>query len=202
MTYSDNNPERRNLIVLSLAIIVFYLGEGYLLKEEISFTLINIGFHNQDILVVLIWTLLGWFLFRYIVTNRNKHGEELERASPAINMDYPPVRKYIERVSKPAFFTKLHKTRIFCDLNGSWYMGFPNPNVPLHGFDGYLIRMLYLLKISYKHRATTDYYTPYFLFLFAVFLGINNFFDITSIILVLFFLLLLGVVEILYYFRK
>lgn len=207
MTYSDNNPERRNLTVLSLVIVIFYLGKGYLLKPEISFTLVNIGFHNQEILVKLIWVMLFWFLFRYVITNRHSHGDdlnsELNNTGLSINLDYAPVRKYMINNGQESNVNKLKSARIFCHTPGAWYLGFPKPYVQMKGLDGYLITKLYLLKILFKHRATTDYYSPYLLFMFAVLLGINeHLINISSMTPVLLSVLIVSVVEVLYYIRN
>ncbi len=152
MTYSDSNPERRNLTILSLAIIVFYLGEGYLLNKEISFTLINVGFHKQAVLVVFVWVLLFWFLFRYTVTNRHKHGEELDASGIRVNMNYSPVRVYLQKSGQPFTNAELNSARAYCNTPGNWVMGYKHDNgyrvVALNGLDGYLIVKLYLLKIS------------------------------------------------------
>lgn len=42
MAIQDSNPERRNLSVLSVAIILFYLGEGKLTDTAIRFSLVPI----------------------------------------------------------------------------------------------------------------------------------------------------------------
>lgn len=164
MTYSDNNPERRNLTILSLAIIIFYLGEGYLLKSEISFTLVNIGFHNQAFLVTFVWIMLFWFLFRYAVTNRHTQGRGLENIAFVVNMDYTPVRRYLEIHAKPKYnevHLRINPCKIYSDANSSWHIQTEGgAYVQLVGLDGYLIIQLYLCKLLFKHRATTDYYTP------------------------------------------
>ena len=206
MTYSDNNPERRNLTILSLAIIIYYIGNGYLINPEISFTLINIGFKNKEALVITVWVILLWFLFRYILTNKHSHGEELRKSMIATNMDYAPVRTYLTNkgVNLNNADIRLKQTTISTSSNNSeWYIGFNNHHTLLKGFDGYLIIKLYLIKISLKHRASTDYYTPYILFFIAASIGVhNNLTDISVLIPVLAACITLLTIEVLYYIRN
>ena len=202
MTYSDSNPERRNLTILSLAIIIFYLAEGKLVGSNLNFTLVNIRFEDKGMLIIIVWSMLFWFLFRYAVTNRHKHGDEMRKTGIMVNMDYAPVRKYLHKHNKEKHLPKLNKAKVFCNVPAEWYMGFPNKYIQLKGLDGYLIIKLYLIKTLFKHRATTDYYTPYLLFLFAVALGINeHLFDLSSAWPVLIVALVLVMIEVLYYTR-
>ena len=204
MTYADNNPERRNLTILSLAIVIYYIGEGYLINPQISFTLINVGFKNKEALVVVVWVMLIWFLFRYVVTNRHSHGEDLAKSLLQINMDYAPVRTYL--INKGVNINQnvnFDKATVSFNSNSNWYIGFPNQQTILSGLDGYLIIKLYLLKIALKHRATTDYYTPYAVFLVAISMGIHkNVMDLSSLVPVLTISTILITIEILYYIRK
>ena len=174
MPYSDSNPERRNLIVLSLGIIIFYLAEGQMIDDEVKFKLINIEFKDIDILVCFVWGMLFWFLFRYVVTNKNSHGKLLADEQVLINMSYQFVLKYAKK-SNATTNLKFSKIRIIYN-NASWFMcnSRNTHGTALTGMKGYLIRTFYMMKIIFKHRATTDYYVPYLLFLCAVFLGAKD----------------------------
>ena len=44
LAYQDSNPERRNLTVLSLCIIIFYLAGGAFLSNEVRLQVINVKF--------------------------------------------------------------------------------------------------------------------------------------------------------------
>lgn len=65
MPINDNNPERKNLIILSISIILFYLADGTIDGNVIRLPIINIKFNNPSALIYFIWTLLAWFLYRY-----------------------------------------------------------------------------------------------------------------------------------------
>jgi len=86
MPYSDSNPERRNLTVLSLAIIVYYLAGGEFLNNEVKLVIINAKFNNPSVLIAFVWVMLCWFLFRYFVTQKKQgqvfHCAHNERPDP------------------------------------------------------------------------------------------------------------------------
>jgi hypothetical protein len=66
----DDNPIRKNLTILSTAIIVFYLSEGSLKNNEMTLELINFHFGDIEFLKVFVWVMLIWFLFRYYLEIR------------------------------------------------------------------------------------------------------------------------------------
>ena len=69
----DSNPERRNLVVLSMAIIAFYVGGCEIpASGEIELPLIKLKFTDAYHLAWLVWITLAWFLFRYWITERHK----------------------------------------------------------------------------------------------------------------------------------
>ena len=158
MTYLDNNPERRNLTILSLAIIIFYLAEGKLVGSNLNFTLVNIRFEDKGMLIIIVWSMLFWFLFRYVVTNRHSHGIELKSIGFAVNMDYAPVRKYLLN-AQPSLIEEqlgINPCKVYFESNGLWYIQpAKSSRAHLEGIAGYLIIKLFLLKIIFKHRATT-----------------------------------------------
>jgi len=71
MAIHDNNPERRNLVVTSLAFIMFYLGDGSINDDAIKIQLINITFNNPEFLRITAWIMLFWFALRYWQTHQN-----------------------------------------------------------------------------------------------------------------------------------
>jgi|GEM_PF-5675092 len=67
MDIEGAHSERKNLVVLSLMIILFYCAGGHLKEgaENISFGFVNIAFANPQVLVGFIWFALWWFAFRF-----------------------------------------------------------------------------------------------------------------------------------------
>ncbi|MES2674101.1 MAG: hypothetical protein V4660_07665 [Pseudomonadota bacterium] len=73
MPIEDSNPERRNLVVLSMAIIAFYVGGCEIpASGEIELPLVKLTFTDAYHLAWLVWITLAWFLFRYWITERHK----------------------------------------------------------------------------------------------------------------------------------
>jgi len=72
----DSNPERRNLLVLSLSIIVFYLGGGEFTDNNIRLQIVNIHFSKPEVLGCFVWALLAWFAFRYWLVHQGAWTKE------------------------------------------------------------------------------------------------------------------------------
>ena len=75
MSIEDTNPERRNLLIASLAFIAYFYGGGQLPDNTISLQIVELIFSRPAVLAVLAWILLFWFAYRYWVVNRNKFSE-------------------------------------------------------------------------------------------------------------------------------
>jgi len=71
MPIADNNPERRNLMVTSLAFIIYFLGDGHFENGNVKIQAINITFDNLYVLTISSWVLLLWFYWRY--SQKHKH---------------------------------------------------------------------------------------------------------------------------------
>jgi len=76
LSMSDGNPERRNLVLLSVAIILFHLADGGFIDKKLKLPFINIQFDNFEILGSFIWILLFWFLLRYWQTTKGNFTTE------------------------------------------------------------------------------------------------------------------------------
>lgn len=65
MAIQDSDPERRNLMVISMAFIVYFYAGGSFPENEVRLQVINASFSNPKVLGVIAWVLLFWFLYRY-----------------------------------------------------------------------------------------------------------------------------------------
>lgn len=65
MPIEDNNPERRNLMVTSLAFIAYFLGGGSVKDDTIELAVVNVAFEHGWVLAVMAWLMLFWFALRY-----------------------------------------------------------------------------------------------------------------------------------------
>ena len=84
MSYSDNSPERRNLVLLSTGIILFHIGDARLTQDFIKLPLTNIEFHNLPTLTAFMWALLVWFTYRFFTAHpdwRDQVASDFKKAS-------------------------------------------------------------------------------------------------------------------------
>ena len=58
MPLAESLPERKNLSVLSILIIVFTLGGAHLNGDTLSFPFISLQFENKVFLVLFVWIML------------------------------------------------------------------------------------------------------------------------------------------------
>lgn len=65
MAVEDSQPERRNLVITSLSIIVFYLAGGQFTDNTVNLQVVNIRFEKTEVLAGFVWLMLLWFAFRY-----------------------------------------------------------------------------------------------------------------------------------------
>ncbi|HCH5334032.1 TPA: hypothetical protein N2934_004382 [Vibrio parahaemolyticus] len=75
MAISDNNPERRNLVVLSISIILYFLAGGSITDENIRLQVVNVTFSKPEVLVKFVWLLLFWFIYRYWLNHKGSWKE-------------------------------------------------------------------------------------------------------------------------------
>ncbi|MCK7569170.1 hypothetical protein MLD24_21290 [Marinobacter xestospongiae] len=76
MTIQDSSPERRNLIVISVGIIAFFVGEASIPADEIRLGIVSVTFSRPDALIIMLWLIFLWFLYRYWVVHRSSFGKE------------------------------------------------------------------------------------------------------------------------------
>jgi hypothetical protein len=175
MPLFDNNPERRNLTVLSLSIIVFYLAGGYFIDNEIKLKIVNIGFHNREVLGYLVWVMLAWFLFKYWLASKGAAGELLRHdQSFEINMNYKYVKNYIKYNAKSGEINDQKISVKVFKMGAEWVIWGYGASANLNGIKGRIIIVHYLLSTAPFHRIATDYFMPYVFCLIAIIFGIVN----------------------------
>ena len=92
----DSNPERRNLLLMSLSFIAFFLGGGSFPKDEVRLQIITISFSRPEVLAVILWIIFIWFLYRYWVVHRYSFVDEYRIEINGFR-DKGFVRKFIEK---------------------------------------------------------------------------------------------------------
>jgi hypothetical protein len=120
MAIQDTNPERRNLVVVSLAFIVYFYGGGVLLEPTIRLQLINIQFTKPHILEALAWILFVWTLWRYWLINKGKFSNNL-RSETDTHQIKKRFKKYIENKGS---ITIVDNSELGFQLAGIYYKNY------------------------------------------------------------------------------
>ena len=77
MPYADSSPERRNLTIISLAAIIYYVGGGFF-DCDIQLPMLSLHFSNLLYLVIMYWLAFAWFLYAYY-RSRPLHQDSFDR---------------------------------------------------------------------------------------------------------------------------
>ncbi len=109
LAISDNNPERRNLVVLSISIILYFLGGGSITDENIRLQVINVTFSKPEVLVKFVWLLLFWFIYRYWLNHKGSWKEGFYREA------------HCQLVDKYCYSYLVKKFELGDDYSKSWY---------------------------------------------------------------------------------
>lgn len=72
MEYQDSHPERKNLVVISIGIIIFFFTDGKVIDKTIKIQAINVEFSDSNKIIYFIWLALIWALYRYWVVTRDE----------------------------------------------------------------------------------------------------------------------------------
>jgi hypothetical protein len=69
MPYQDDNPERRNLMLISTLFVTFFYGGGTVTTADISFPMVNVSFMKPAAVITIIWIVFFWFLYRFALVH-------------------------------------------------------------------------------------------------------------------------------------
>lgn len=106
MEYHDSDPERRNLVLISFAFLVYFIGDGEFKSGDINFQIVNLHLNNQVGLAVIAWAMLLWFFYRFMLKHsstfltlfRSELGEFLHRRY---------IRKFVEKSLKESLLPQI-----------------------------------------------------------------------------------------------
>jgi len=204
MAVQDSSPERRNLLVISLCLIVYFLGGGSFSKDEIRLQVISITFSRPDVLCVIIWLMFFWFLYRYWVVNYSAFGTEFNSEVNDLRTK-KFFRYYIEqKIEKPLAAlvggNNVSETGIIVEWL-RWHEGSLRANVCekkigrdefggirtqgpvdgglketllLKGCKGRFITCRLFVACIFQKPSFTSYISPYLFSFFAIILGACN----------------------------
>lgn len=72
MEIQDSLPERRNLIIISLAFIIYFYAGGQFTGEEIKLVVINAKFTKPLVLQIIVWLGFFYCIWRYWLVTRGE----------------------------------------------------------------------------------------------------------------------------------
>lgn len=182
MTIQDSSPERRNLVVLAVSIIIFYLAGGEFIDQSVKLQIINVKFANPDMLKHFVWVLLLWFIFRDWVTMqgswKNDFGKEISQV--ILDSSYHPYLHDVLNVTQPLEdehyiikYTPAHGFsfgRIRAKSTSATY----GRASKISGITGYIIFIKTLAYIVFTKPTLSTYAVPYCLATWAIGLIICN----------------------------
>lgn len=187
MDISDSNAERRNLTLLSLSIIIFYLADGQFVDGDVKLQVINVELTNTHVLVSFVWIMLFWFAFRYWLLNRSRWKEKYK--NEIITLSDRFTRSFIKKT-----FIKNNKYRelpeggsenfVFAEhgkkIKLSYLYRFPGgerDDVYQDIDDWQKKAFLYFVSFTmiFRRPTLTTYFMPYVLFILACALGCIDF---------------------------
>ncbi|MCG8094896.1 MAG: hypothetical protein JAZ17_14955 [Candidatus Thiodiazotropha endolucinida] len=198
MSLSDNNPERRNLVVLAFSILIYYIGDATLPKQELTLNVVNISFSNVTGLIITLWASLLWFYLRYWQKNRGQLRSGIVTEINSMLNNYKPLIRYLESKTKRKFQKPdgflMHAFRI--DDSG-WLIEYNkitggeidddgkltnfkkasgNSIEMIIGVRGLLLRLISYLWLGITQQSVGSYLVPQILFYIVLLLGINDLF--------------------------
>lgn len=191
MSIQDSSPERRNLLVLSIGIIVFYLAGGEFIDQSVRLQVINVHFTKPEMLMKLVWVLLFWFIYRYWVTINPSWKYNLYDGfthTPSTNslLYYYLIKKF---ELKDDFSNALYKDKHFvgleCNINSNPVFRFKNIQKSNEGnqstnykevstiLDKIVCAIFAVRSFIFKPQFS-NYVMPYLLATYAIVLGLYN----------------------------
>lgn len=177
MDPQDNSPERRNLLVLSISIIVFYMAEGRIPEGAIRLQMISVEFLKPEILEYFVWSFLLGFLFRYWVTMKEEWKDQFYKEAKGNNKylvlfhkDYFKRKMAIEEKKELATLSLMynHDHGIYAVIGN---------NSTRYNIDTLKDRMIMIAAIIYmffSKPTLSAYYVPYLFATWAISLIICN----------------------------
>lgn len=196
MTIFEANPERRNLLVMSLSFIVYFLAGGKFEGGSVKLYVINVTFEHSIVLSFFAWFLLIWFAWRYWLTFRNEYRKisdtELQKnsnnfisrayVSNKTGLEYKKIGGFLRCIVSPHNHNELSISVIenaTYDENGQLtnIRQGESQTVVFKGFFGWSTKFSIYLMTLLNEKGMSTIYTPYILFILAVLLGLWRWFS-------------------------
>lgn len=186
MYINDSNAERRNLTLLSLSIIIFYLADSQFVDGDVKLQILNVHFTNTNVLMIFVWILLFWFVFRYWVTDNgvwkiryNENICDLESIviEKLIKKIFIKEKKYTpptEGKDESFGYIFLHGQLSFVFHEIDKTSRLPVNYIEIKGFYKNTIRLISTIFLFFTKPSLSTYFVPYFLFITACLFGLAD----------------------------
>ena len=187
MALHDSNPERRNLTVLSMSIILYYLAGGQVMDSVVRVQVVNVTFRNPEILAFFVWLLLAWFCFRYWLTNKETWKKplisELTSRDTCQPIYYNHLVKrfglsdnYESSYHENSHWVKLADSQsklvrfqhIYKEESGKQKSDYAD----IETLADRIVVLRCIVEMFFRQPTLSGYFVPYFLFLWALALGL------------------------------
>ncbi|EPN4988714.1 hypothetical protein [Vibrio alginolyticus] len=195
MAIQDSNAERRNLIMISMSLIVFFYSGGAFTDETVRLQVVNVHFSRPLVLVVIVWAVFFWSLYRYWLIHNGAFSSKfmaeirqmkndrvivkyIERKQGIKLIEYPQTDGYI--IDTIVFETGVLVPEISIARNVTWSNDRSMQSYSLNkdlGFDrfirlnsarGLLAQVSLLLKCAFSKKSFSEYLAPYLLAFLAI----------------------------------
>lgn len=189
MDIHDNNPERRNLILLSMSIVAFHIGKGGVSGDEgLTLPIAKLTFENPLGLAVLALVILSWFAFRYWIEHQNKIMNTVFWGVKARDYFIKPFLGYAERLRKEKLIGPGNSDPTWSTYHVEddcinyppflsvdfGYTGNTPVVVQVKGYRLYILWLLFSVRTFFSNPSTSAFVAPLFLFLLALGFGIYD----------------------------
>ena len=190
MPIEESNPERKNLTILSTAIIVYDIAGGKFKDDVVQFPLVSLTFENRENLSLILLFFLLWFCFRYwqylnqnmptLINDLNKNGHLSSIRLPSFT--YRCASKIINNQNTENTINVSDIQSVFVqNLNINYFKMTTHlqlvrkgsnhvSSYVLKGLNGLCISTIFIIKTIYKNPFFITMYIPYVLFYWALFL--------------------------------
>lgn len=197
MAYQDSNPERRNLIVTSIALSAYCYAGGSIAEPSIRLQFINATFSLPGVLALIGWLVLFWFIYRYWLAHNGDFSKSFREEFHNITgkqyltnfmnqcIGQSPIQDDEEgyRVSGLAWWKNCvtiqcrYYLTVNRDPNGRIVFGTPTsahketPRLLLNNFKGWILTTRITVDCMIK-KPNSSYLFPYILALVAILGGL------------------------------
>lgn len=179
-----SNPDRRNLNVISLAIITYFIASGQLTGDVLTLQFVDVEFSKPEVLVVLLWIFFGWFWLRFHISLDRQVFSHLgpSIAKTLFNNNFKELRKIRSRIENKEITHFKRDGKDSIPLNTEWRIKYAAMLSGDRAHQPDEVRIKYksvqsltlILKSITCHEAFATILLPHLLALTAVLLGITH----------------------------